>query len=127
MADEKTKKAPEAAAAPPTQPLAPPSVEAERDALLKAILDKERENKSLEGQLASASPEVLAELGAFNKELKANLLKVEKDLALELMNRKNPLDATGISDKLQVFKMEVLAYCADRQLDPALWKKLESL
>lgn len=92
-----------------------------------AIVNLERENKSLSGQLQSFSPASLEELKKQNAELKATLVQIEKDLAAELVKRKNPLDAAGISDKLQVLKASVLAYCTDRQLDPAIWKKLESL
>lgn len=99
----------------------------ERNELTASILTTERENKSLEGQLGSTSPEKLAELKAQNKELKENLIRIEKELAAELLHRKIPLDVAGISDKLQVLKSEVLAYCADRQLDPGTWKNLESL
>lgn len=92
-----------------------------------SILALERENKSLSGQLESFSPAALEELKKQNAELKAALLQVEKDLAAELAKRKIPLDAAGISDKLQVLKASALAFCTDRQLDPAIWKKLESL
>lgn len=128
MSDQKPKAAEKSPAAPAAEqkPAAKTDLE-ERAELQTGILALERENKSLEGQLGSTSPEKLAELQALNKELKENLIRVEKELAAELLLRKMPLDAAGISDKLQVLKSEVLAYCADRQLDPGLWKNLESL
>lgn len=109
------------------QPTPEQAAQQERVALLKAIEQLQRENKTLLGQVQNMSAEKLAELKAQNKELKQNLVKVQKELAEELLARKNPLDATGVSDKLQVLKSEVLAFCNDRKLDPALWKKLESL
>ena len=103
------------------------TLDVERDTLLKTITALERENKTLQGKLDSVSPEIVEELKTYNKDLKATLLAVEKALALELLDRKTPIDAAGCTDKLQVFKTEVLAYCADRKLDDLLWKKLESL
>ncbi len=103
------------------------TLDVEKDTLLKTITALERENKTLQGQIESASPKVLEELKARNKDLKSTLLAVEKALALELLDRKTPIDAAGCTDKLQVFKAEVLTYCTDRKLDTLIWKKLESL
>jgi hypothetical protein len=99
----------------------------ERDALIQIITALEQENKSIEGQIKSAAPEVLLDLKAKNKELKSALLLIEKELALELLRRKIPLDVGGISDKLQILKAEILDYCEEKKLDPSQWKKLESL
>ena len=104
-----------------------PEQEVERRNLQKTISQLTHENKSLMAQIEVTSPEKLEELKARNKELKINLLQVQKDLAVEISSRKIPVDAGGMSDKLIVFKTELLAYCADRKLDPGLWKRLESL
>ena len=101
--------------------------EVERESLQKAIANYQMENKSLQGQVASAAPEVLEELKIKNKELKTRLLQIEKDLAMEMLRRKIPLDAAALADRFQILKIEVLEYCQDRKLNPSLWKKLESL
>jgi hypothetical protein len=101
--------------------------EVERESLLKAISNYQMENKSLQGQVASAAPEILEELKVRNKELKTRLLQIEKDLAMEMLRRKIPLDAAALNDRFQTLKIEVLDYCQDRKLNPQLWKKLESL
>lgn len=110
----------------PASPAAPDPA-AEKKALEERVITLERENKSLAGQLSGSSPEAVAELQKLNKELKTTLVQVQKDLAAELATRKFPMDAAGISDKLQVLKSGVVTFCTDRQIDPALWKKLESL
>ncbi|MBI3544927.1 MAG: hypothetical protein HY075_16770 [Deltaproteobacteria bacterium] len=118
MADEKR---------PATTPPDLLALEVERERLIQAVLAHERELKTMRGLLASSSPEETARLRSVNAELKAKLLEAEKALAFECLDRKTPIDAAGCTDKFEVLKAEVLAYCEDRKLDPSLWKKLESL
>ena len=114
--------------APKNTKLAAPAKAPNPEADLRAAIAKlEQENKSLSGQLSTATPELLAELKAKNQELKTQLLQIEKDLAIELLHRKYPLDAPGITDQFEILKSGILAYCTEKKIDPALWKKLESL
>ena len=32
-----------------------------------------------------------------------------------------------MTERLKALKAEVLSYCADKKIEPSLWKKLESL
>lgn len=95
--------------------------------LKQQILALEHENKSLSGKLANSSPDMLARLKTLNAELRQRLSQVEQELASALSRRKIPLDAAGVSDKLHVIKAQTLAFCAEHQIDPGLWKNLESL
>jgi len=96
-------------------------------ALVKQISELEHQNKTLRSLIENSSPQHLVELKAKNKELKSSLLQTEKDLTLLILDLKTPSDAVSMSEKFQVLKAAVLGYCEERQLDPILWKKLESL
>ncbi|MEW6055637.1 MAG: hypothetical protein AB1540_03410 [Bdellovibrionota bacterium] len=111
---------------PKPQPTAEASEKTDEE-IEAAIRALEQENKTLQGLLANSSAETLNELKSKNVEFKTALSAIEKQIIQDLLTRKIPFDATSISDRLQVLKAEVLAHCADRELDPALWKKLESL
>lgn len=101
--------------------------EQQKLALVKQISEFEHQNKTLRSLIENSSPEHLVELKAKNKELKSALLQTEKDLTILILDLKTPSDAVSAAGKFQVLKEAVLGYCEERQLDPILWKKLESL
>src|SRR5947209_7064965 len=103
------------------------SERAEREALIQAIGALELENRTLKGQIKSASPSVLKELKEKNTQLRTSLNTLELALMTTITQRKKALDADGSSDKLQVLKAEAIDHCKDRKVDESICKDLESL
>lgn len=99
----------------------------ERQELLRDIVTLEREIRSLQGLIETTTAEAVTAARKRNADLKAKVLEAQKALANELVDRKTPREASGLEQYLSTLKAEALAYCADRNIEPSIWKKLESL
>jgi hypothetical protein len=61
-----------------------------------------------------------------NEGLRQKAALLESHLSKLLQASKNPLDASGISDKLQLLTEELISFCQNRNLSHRLCKKSKS-
>ena len=111
----------------PAGPPKPKSQAEQKSELERVVTEMERQNRTLEGLITTCTPENLAKLKAANTELKAKLAESVKELKVLLVELKIPSDAGTLNDETNVLKKTVVAFCEQNNIDPELWKNLESL
>ncbi len=111
----------------PAGPAKPKSQAEQKAELERVATDMERQNRTLEGLITTCTPENLAKLKTANTELKAKLAESVKELRTLLVELKIPADPVALADETNVLKKTVIAFCEQNNIEPELWKNLESL
>lgn len=118
--------------APAKKPAAPPppNPEAEATARVNALQDTvkalEIEVRILQGKTANRDPRAFKELARENTALQERVVRLQKALYGLLSESSQPRTNEDYKNRVEILRRSALDYCKKLNVNPELWKSIES-